>query len=83
MEGYRIESAMDNEIYLEMHSEFCLRALKSAQDAAEVTMKLAKKDNLPVLSFHMQSLVVQSVAVTVESRKTLGSAARRSCQSTH
>ncbi|KAG5463643.1 MAG: checkpoint protein Hus1/Mec3 [Olpidium bornovanus] len=50
-DDFRIESASRNEIYLEVQVEFLVRALRSAQSAAETVMRLTKKDGSPVLSF--------------------------------
>ncbi|KAJ3089183.1 hypothetical protein HK102_007012, partial [Quaeritorhiza haematococci] len=54
-EDYRIESANNNEIWLELAGEHFVRGLKSTQNAPEVTMKLTKKENLPVLSLNITS----------------------------
>ncbi|KAJ2720666.1 Checkpoint protein hus1 [Coemansia sp. Benny D115] len=48
---YRIESVHENEIYLEFSIDNLQRALKSAQGALQTTVKLTKKQRLPVLSF--------------------------------
>ncbi|RUP48796.1 Hus1-like protein-domain-containing protein [Jimgerdemannia flammicorona] len=53
--NYRIESVAENEIYLEVMVEYLLRALRSAQNATEVTMKLTKKQGAPTLSFVISS----------------------------
>ncbi|KAJ1959921.1 Checkpoint protein hus1 [Dipsacomyces acuminosporus] len=47
---YRIESIHNNEIYLEFSIDNLQRALKSAQGALRTTLKLTKKQGLPVLS---------------------------------
>ncbi|ORX93116.1 cell cycle checkpoint [Basidiobolus meristosporus CBS 931.73] len=48
---YRVESAHENEIYLEIQLEYLLRALKSCIGSLDVNMKLTKRDGLPTLSF--------------------------------
>ncbi|KAJ1734557.1 Checkpoint protein hus1 [Coemansia biformis] len=52
---YRIESVHGNEIYLEFSIDSLQRALKSAQGALRTTLKLAKKQGLPVLSLVIQN----------------------------
>ncbi|KAJ1874595.1 Checkpoint protein hus1 [Coemansia sp. RSA 1722] len=52
---YRIESAHSNEIYLEFSIDNLQRALKSAQGALQTTLKLTKKQQLPVLSLIIQN----------------------------
>ncbi|KAM0749484.1 cell cycle checkpoint [Meredithblackwellia eburnea MCA 4105] len=46
LETFRLESNSNNEIYLEVSTEALQRALRSAQGATEVTIKLAKKGGL-------------------------------------
>ncbi|KAI9207229.1 checkpoint protein Hus1/Mec3 [Polychytrium aggregatum] len=70
---YRIESANENQIFLQLSGEHLVRSLKSAQNATEITMKLAKKNSLPVLSFQIANqsrtgncvLLVQDIPVRV------------------
>ncbi|TPX36074.1 hypothetical protein SeMB42_g03916 [Synchytrium endobioticum] len=72
-EEMKIESANNNEIWLEVSGEFLHKALKSSERANDVTLKLTKKDDLPVLSFICQNqsrtgktlTVVQDVPVRV------------------
>ncbi|KAJ1644665.1 Checkpoint protein hus1 [Coemansia erecta] len=52
---YRIESAHNNEIYLEFSIDNLQRALKSAHGALQTTLKLTKKQHLPVLSLIIQN----------------------------
>ncbi|KAJ2158153.1 Checkpoint protein hus1 [Coemansia sp. RSA 552] len=52
---YRIESVHNNEIYLEFSIDNLQRALKSAQGALRTTLKLTKKQGLPVLSLIVQN----------------------------
>ncbi|KAJ1980468.1 Checkpoint protein hus1, partial [Dimargaris cristalligena] len=47
---YTVSSMYDNEINLEMVLEHFLRALRSSQNALSVTMRLAKKEGIPLLS---------------------------------
>ncbi|KAI9469151.1 Checkpoint protein hus1 [Coemansia sp. RSA 989] len=56
---YRVESLHNNEIYLEFNIDNLQRALRSAQGAQRVTLKLTKKQNLPVLS-----LVIKNISGT-------------------
>ncbi|KAI8923330.1 checkpoint protein Hus1/Mec3 [Entophlyctis helioformis] len=72
-EEFRIESASDNQIWLELNGDHLLRALRSGQKASQVVMRLTKKDNLPVLSFTITNqsrqgkmiVLVQDVPVRV------------------
>ncbi|KAI8325389.1 cell cycle checkpoint [Martensiomyces pterosporus] len=52
---YRIESVHNNEIYLEFSIDNLQRALKSAQGALRTTLKLTKKQGLPLLSLIIQN----------------------------
>ncbi|KAL1916902.1 uncharacterized protein VTP21DRAFT_5099 [Calcarisporiella thermophila] len=54
-ENYRIQSASNNEIYLDFYIEYLIRALKSTQGALEIMMKLTKKENIPMLSLAITS----------------------------
>ncbi|KAJ2502535.1 Checkpoint protein hus1 [Coemansia sp. RSA 1972] len=71
--SYRVESLHSNEIYLEFHIDNLQRALRSAHNSQSATLKLTKKQNLPVLSLSVQSmsstghttLVCQDVPVRV------------------
>ncbi len=56
-ENYRVESANDNQIYMELQAENLLKALKSAEHANDAVLKLTKKDALPVLSFAITTQV--------------------------
>ncbi|KAJ1838943.1 Checkpoint protein hus1, partial [Coemansia sp. RSA 2708] len=53
---YRLESLHNNEIHLEVHIDNLQRALRSAQGAQRATLKLTKKQGLPVLSFIIKNL---------------------------
>ncbi|KAJ3289563.1 hypothetical protein HK104_007379 [Borealophlyctis nickersoniae] len=73
-EAYHIESAAENNsIWMELSGELFVRALKSSQQASDVTMKLTKKQNLPTLSFSITNqsrsgkpvLLVQDVPIRV------------------
>ncbi|RKP07937.1 checkpoint protein Hus1/Mec3 [Thamnocephalis sphaerospora] len=50
---YRINSAHHDEIYLELRAENLHRALRSAKGALECIVRLAKRGQAPVLSFHI------------------------------
>ncbi|KAJ2655321.1 Checkpoint protein hus1 [Coemansia sp. RSA 1199] len=71
--SYRVESLHNNEIHLELHIDNLQRALRSAHNSQTATLKLTKKQNLPVLSLSVQSmsstghttLVCQDVPVRV------------------
>ncbi|KAJ2808976.1 Checkpoint protein hus1 [Coemansia guatemalensis] len=52
---YRIESIHGDEIYLEFNIDNLQRALKSAQGALNTTLKLTKKQGIPVLSLVIQN----------------------------
>ncbi|KAJ2794907.1 Checkpoint protein hus1 [Coemansia furcata] len=53
---YHIESAQDNEIYVEFNIDNLQRALRSTQGGAlGVTLKLTKKQGMPVLSLIIRS----------------------------
>ncbi|PWN51227.1 cell cycle checkpoint [Violaceomyces palustris] len=52
---YRIESNFQNQINLEVSPETLLKALRSANNATEVTMRLVKRNNDPLLSFSITS----------------------------
>ncbi|KAJ2692089.1 Checkpoint protein hus1 [Coemansia sp. RSA 1285] len=52
---YQIESLHNNEIYLEFSIDNLQRALKSAQGALKTTLKLTKKQGLPILSLIIQN----------------------------
>jgi hypothetical protein len=54
---YKVESNADNEIYLEVVVEALHRALKSAEGASEVLMRLSKKGRIPSLSLHITTAV--------------------------
>ncbi|KAJ1948665.1 Checkpoint protein hus1, partial [Linderina macrospora] len=54
-QDYRIESIHNNEIYLEFSIDNIIRALKSAQGALRTTLKLTKKQGLPLLSLIIQN----------------------------
>ncbi|KAI8802434.1 checkpoint protein Hus1/Mec3 [Cladochytrium replicatum] len=60
---YRVESANNNEIWLDVSCENMVRALKSSTQSVNgagappsVVMKLTKKDNLPILSLVITAL---------------------------
>jgi hypothetical protein len=54
----RIESNFNNQINLEIATEPLLQALRSTgKDAADVTMRLAKRDRDPLLSFSIGNTV--------------------------
>lgn len=48
---YRVESNFHNQINFEIATDTFLQALKSAQNAVDVLMRLTKKDKDPLLSF--------------------------------
>lgn len=48
---FRIESQCDNMIGMEVAVDFLMRALRSTQQECEVFLKLAKKNDQPLLSF--------------------------------
>ncbi|EPQ28001.1 uncharacterized protein PFL1_04328 [Pseudozyma flocculosa PF-1] len=50
-EDYRIESNFQNQINLEVSPDTLLRALRSANNAYSVTLRLAKRNKDPLLSF--------------------------------
>ncbi|KAL2912765.1 Checkpoint protein hus1 [Polyrhizophydium stewartii] len=72
-EDYRIESASDNHIWLEVNGDHLLRALKSGSKSVQMIMRLSKKEGLPVLSFTITNqsrtgklvILVQDVPVRV------------------
>ncbi|TDL25549.1 cell cycle checkpoint [Rickenella mellea] len=64
-EDYRIQSNANNEISLALAPEALLQALKSAMDASEVVMKLAKKNNHAVLNFSIVGMSHQQKRVLV------------------
>jgi len=59
------QSNANNEITCEVQTEPLSQALRSATSAAEVTMKLAKRDDVAVLSFDMQILSRQGKKMDV------------------
>ncbi|KIJ52433.1 hypothetical protein M422DRAFT_156646 [Sphaerobolus stellatus SS14] len=62
---YRIQSNSDDEITLRIGSEPLSQALKSASASPEVVMKLAKKNDLAVLSFEITVQTRQNKKVQV------------------
>ncbi|ORX60072.1 cell cycle checkpoint [Piromyces finnis] len=72
-EDFIIESANNNEIWLEVRTDQIIRVLKSAQSAIDVYCKLTKKTGLPSLSFNIKSifrgdnpvLLVQDIPIRV------------------
>ncbi|OMJ09373.1 Checkpoint protein hus1 [Smittium culicis] len=50
-----IESACENNIFLEFQIENLLRALRSAQNAENVVIRLTKKNKIPLLSLVISS----------------------------
>ncbi|OMJ07317.1 Checkpoint protein hus1 [Smittium culicis] len=52
-----IESACENNIFLEFQIENLLRALRSAQNAENVVIRLTKKNKIPLLSLVISSYV--------------------------
>jgi HUS1 checkpoint protein len=57
LEEFIIESANNNEIWIEVRTDQVIRVLKSAQSAIDVYCKLSKKTGLPSLSFNIKSMV--------------------------
>mmetsp|Transcript_24142 Transcript_24142/g.33855 ORF Transcript_24142/g.33855 Transcript_24142/m.33855 type:complete len:277 (-) Transcript_24142:31-861(-) len=76
-EDYKIESLNQNEIALEINLDHLQRALKSAQYAQEISVKLTKKNGLPFLSVIIevqttqQMTIVQDVPVVLLSQQQL------------
>jgi HUS1 checkpoint protein len=68
LEEFRIESANNNEIFLQINSEDFVKTMKSSQNASDVAFKLTKKDNLPILLFNItsQSRTGKRVVITQE-----------------
>lgn len=72
-EEFIIESANNNEIWIELRTDQVIRVLKSAQAAIDVYCKLTKKTGLPSLSFNIKSmyrgdnpvLLVQDIPIRV------------------
>jgi HUS1 checkpoint protein len=54
---YRVESNYNNEINFEINTDTLLQALRSAQNAVDVMMRLAKRDKEPLLSFAIANMV--------------------------
>ncbi|KAI9143949.1 checkpoint protein Hus1/Mec3 [Paraphysoderma sedebokerense] len=54
-ENYQIESMNRNVIWLEVSTDYLIRAFRSTQNAHEVSMKLAKKDGKAVMSLNISS----------------------------
>lgn len=73
LEEFIIESANNNEIWIEVRTDQVIRVLKSAQSAIDVYCKLSKKTGLPSLSFNIKSmyrgdnpvLLVQDIPIRV------------------
>ena len=65
-DDYRIQSNANNEITVVLSSEAVLAALRSASEAEETVIKLAKKNDHALLSFEIlrQTRSAQSVRVT-------------------
>jgi len=69
----RVESNANNVIHLEIYADALQRALRSAEGASEVIIRLAKKGRLPILAVSIKSAtnsgrqldIVQDVAVKV------------------
>lgn len=59
---YIIQSTANNEITCELQTEPLLSALKSGTASPDITMKLAKRDNVAVFCFEMQVQVSGSFA---------------------
>lgn len=75
---FRIESNFNNQINLEIASDSLLKALRSAQNAVDVTMRLAKRNKDPLLSF----MIVNAVGVLASHEEKFTSVAQRcSCSS--
>ena len=60
---YTIESLNNNEVSFKLNLDNLHRALKSAQYATDVTMKLTKKNNLPYLHFNIATQVKAIILV--------------------
>ncbi|KAJ2497891.1 Checkpoint protein hus1, partial [Coemansia sp. RSA 1972] len=54
--SYRVESLHKNEIHLKVHIDNLQRALRSAHNLQSATLKLTKKQNLPISSLSVQSM---------------------------
>ncbi|KAI8908119.1 checkpoint protein Hus1/Mec3 [Powellomyces hirtus] len=52
-EDYLVESALNNQIFVEVSAEQFVRGLKSCHQALDVKLKLAKKDGWPMLSLNI------------------------------
>jgi HUS1 checkpoint protein len=63
---YTIESLNNNEVSFKLNLDNLHRALKSAQYATDVTMKLTKKNNLPYLHFNIATQTSQMMVVVQE-----------------
>lgn len=57
---YRVESNFNNQINFEVPTDMLLQALKSAQGAIDVLLRLSKRDRDPLLSFSIASAVSAS-----------------------
>ena len=53
-ENMRIESQANNQIGLSLDMDDLMRALKSAQTAAEIQLRLTKPNGQPCLAFYLQ-----------------------------
>jgi HUS1 checkpoint protein len=61
---YVCESMNNNEIGLYVQTSNLLRALKSADSASEVSIRLRKKDGTPILCFEIQILTPQIMSIS-------------------
>ncbi|KAK0546428.1 Checkpoint protein hus1 [Tilletia horrida] len=70
---FRIESNNKNKIYIEVATETLLKAFRSGLNAVQVTMRLAKRNQIPMLSLHITNashmggrlVVVQDVLIRI------------------
>ncbi|KAK0558771.1 Checkpoint protein hus1 [Tilletia horrida] len=72
-EDFRIESNNNNQIFIEIATETLLKALRSGLNAMDITIRLAKKNKTPLLSFNIVNashngaklVVVQDVLIRI------------------
>ncbi len=65
-DDYKIESLNNNEIAIEINLDHLQRALKSAQNAQNIIIKLTKKNQLPYLSLAIEVLNNQHVMTIIQ-----------------
>ncbi|KAL6609117.1 Hus1-like protein-domain-containing protein, partial [Neocallimastix sp. 'constans'] len=69
LEEFTIESANNNEIWIEVRTDHVIRVLKSAQTSIDIHCKLSKKKELSSLSFNIKRMVSQNLSQQEKSKK--------------